>query len=369
MKRHNIINLLKFYMRMKKLITYTSRAALTMLLLIAGVNQASAGADWIGDSYINVNGSWYTASGPSGDWTSGAFNNYNFGIVTSLTIGGQIQVHDSGNEHWSNGSTCPMQYKIDGDNSDTEGWIELTLYKYGDNGNNMMYQSGGSDFTTISIELSGLTPGVHTLRIFFGPLDNNYDSNYSNNYVATFTVLPGAQTISAGSNGVATYSFAYPLDFTRTTSISAYTVSALSKTAATLTKMEQAVPAGTGLIIMGTSESISPVVSGTSVGMNYLQASVTETEVGDNYAYVLSSGKFHLATAGTIPANRAYLLAKDIPNEARSLSLVFGDESTGISQATNEEWIMGKYYDLSGRRVAQPTKGMYIVNGKKVIVK
>ena len=27
------------------------------------------------------------------------------------------------------------------------------------------------------------------------------------------------------------------------------------------------------------------------------------------------------------------------------------------------------YYDLQGRRVLQPTKGMYIVNGKKVVIK
>jgi hypothetical protein len=29
----------------------------------------------------------------------------------------------------------------------------------------------------------------------------------------------------------------------------------------------------------------------------------------------------------------------------------------------------GEYYDLQGRRVAQPTKGLYIVNGKKVFIK
>ena len=39
----------------------------------------------------------------------------------------------------------------------------------------------------------------------------------------------------------------------------------------------------------------------------------------------------------------------------------------GISEMKNEELKMKNYYDLSGRRVTKPTKGIYIVNGKKVI--
>lgn len=265
------------------------------------------------------------------------------------------------NVNWNNVYAYAYDNSTDTDNrNDAIAWkgTEMTQYN-----TTKYYQA------TVPVDIT------KTLKIIFNTTDNGSGSVAQVEYDMTENavynsegIIPN-QTISAGSNGVATYSFAYPLDFSSTTNISAYTVSALSKTSATLTKMNQTVPAETGLIIMGTSESISPVISGTSVGTNYLHASVTETVVENDYAYVLSSGKFHLATAGTIPANRAYLLAKDIPNEARSLSLVFGDESTGISHTTSEEWLMGNYYDLSGRRVAQPTKGMYIVNGKKVIVK
>ncbi len=119
---------------------------MTLLLFTAGLTQASAGADWIGDSYINVNGTWYKASG-NGDWaTGGAFNGNNLGNITSLTIGAQIQVHASGNEDWKSGVVA-MNYKIDDDNSGT-GWTEHTLSysTYGGKyGNNMMYQSGGSN--------------------------------------------------------------------------------------------------------------------------------------------------------------------------------------------------------------------------------
>ena len=356
---------------MKKTFTF-ARVAMTLLLFVAGLTNASAGATWIGESYIQVDGTWYNCSG-GGSWaTGGSFNGHDFGVVSSLSIGAQIQVHAENHANWGSG-VLSMNYNID---NDENGWNSITLSynTYGGSyGNNMMYQTGGTgDFTTTTIDISSLNleAGEHRLRIYFGPLDGNWDSNNNNNYVATFTVLPGAQTVSAGS-GIATYSFDYPLDFTSTSSITAYTVSDISSTSATLTAMHQTVPAGTGLIIMGTSESITPVASGDAVGTNYLKASVSGATVeNDGDAFVLSSGAFRPANAGTIPANKAYLLASDIPASARSLSLVIDDaETTGISQIGNKQWLMGTYYDLSGRRVAQPKKGLYIVNGKKVNIK
>ena len=44
-------------------------------------------------------------------------------------------------------------------------------------------------------------------------------------------------------------------------------------------------------------------------------------------------------------------------------------ETTGIENVSHEAVINNQYYTLDGRRVAQPTKGLYIVNGKKVIIK
>ena len=46
------------------------------------------------------------------------------------------------------------------------------------------------------------------------------------------------------------------------------------------------------------------------------------------------------------------------------------DETTDINTLNVErETLNGEVYDLQGRRVAQPTKGLYIVNGKKVVIK
>ena len=72
------------------------------------------------------------------------------------------------------------------------------------------------------------------------------------------------------------------------------------------------------------------------------------------------------ATAATVAAGKAYLeFSGDVP--APMLSM--GGETTGINAIDNGQLTIDNYYNLAGQRVAQPTKGLYIVNGKKVIIK
>jgi hypothetical protein len=100
-----------------------------------------------------------------------------------------------------------------------------------------------------------------------------------------------------------------------------------------------------------------------------MAGSATETtDIAANGGYILSDGKFHPASAGTLAAGKAYLY---ITVSARELELSF-DESdvTAISEVTNTNRTNNtNVYDLQGRKVAQPTKGLYIVNGRKVIIK
>ena len=70
----------------------------------------------------------------------------------------------------------------------------------------------------------------------------------------------------------------------------------------------------------------------------------------------------------TIPAGKAYL---NVAAAGSRLNIIFDDNNTtSISTIANsQEPTANSYYDLQGRRVAQPSKGLYIVNGKKVVVK
>ena len=62
-------------------------------------------------------------------------------------------------------------------------------------------------------------------------------------------------------------------------------------------------------------------------------------------------------------------LGNMLDNYQSSFVGFFGDDITGISATlvNSEQRIVNSVYDLQGRKVAQPTKGLYIVNGKKVM--
>ena len=73
------------------------------------------------------------------------------------------------------------------------------------------------------------------------------------------------------------------------------------------------------------------------------------------------------ANAATVPVGKAYLQAP--VNSSRILTICFGDESTGfetVHALTNRKV---EVYNLSGQRIVNPKKGLYIVNGKKVYIK
>ena len=73
-----------------------------------------------------------------------------------------------------------------------------------------------------------------------------------------------------------------------------------------------------------------------------------------------------------LPGNKAFLVLTSTEAQAKSFVLEFEDGgTTGIETIENSKNSTddGVYYDLQGRRVENPTRGIYIVNGKKVVIK
>ena len=101
----------------------------------------------------------------------------------------------------------------------------------------------------------------------------------------------------------------------------------------------------------------------------------TDEDMEEADHYVLSGGSSFVwvKDAGTLSAGMCWIeLVPSSPAHARALSIVHEGEltPTGISTVkTAADKMDGEWYDLSGRRVAQPAKGIYVKNGKKVIVK
>ena len=153
-------------------------------------------------------------------------------------------------------------------------------------------------------------------------------------------------------------------------------------------------PADNGVILVGEPTTVDMTFTATtpSVSDNDLIAVLTDTAIpwnpsGGVYNYILQNGVFKKATGAKLRAGRAYLSTSYnvAAGNAPELQIVFGDV-TGISDATrldnNERIHHNAVYDLQGRKIAKAeansslftlpsslNKGLYIVNGKKVVIK
>ncbi len=154
--------------------------------------------------------------------------------------------------------------------------------------------------------------------------------------------------------------------------LAAYKVTAADASSVTLTAVNSTVAKNTGIILTGsesTNYNIPVVGSGTDISASNLLVAANGTD-NVTSAYVLSDGKFHpVAAAGVvIPAGKAYLPAGSL--SAHELDITFDNgDVTGIEAVETQKTFDGAFYNLNGQRVAQPAKGLYIVNGKKVVIK
>ena len=175
------------------------------------------------------------------------------------------------------------------------------------------------------------------------------------------------------STGWATLYTPYALDFSGVAGLTAYTA-VVADNKVTLTEVTD-VPAGTGVVLKGAADTYNiPVAASSATAKGDLLGSATDATsynaYADNTLYMLKKvgekAQFVPVTSGSIAAGKAYL--KIAAATARNLDVTFADEATGISAALmNKETMNNEVYNLKGQRVAQPTKGLYIVNGKKVI--
>jgi len=122
-------------------------------------------------------------------------------------------------------------------------------------------------------------------------------------------------------------------------------------------------------------------------GVEYQITALPASSVGNDYAgnllepvvsthhygygqgyYILNGGMFYAIANEASAVGSCKAVLHIAGANARVISIV--DETTGISGISGNSGQSGDLYDLSGRKIAQPTtKGIYVVNGKKVVVK
>ncbi len=173
---------------------------------------------------------------------------------------------------------------------------------------------------------------------------------------------------TVGEAGYATFCSSWALELPE--NVTAYIVSAVSESNVTLTEVT-AIPANTPVILKAEANSYElPIIEDAdAVEGNMLLAS-DGTVQGDGASIFALGNKgevgFYLVANGvTVPAGKAYLV---VTAAVRDFLAFTNGEADGINAVDNGQFAVGNVvYDLSGRRVEKAVKGIYIVNGKKVV--
>lgn len=278
---------------------------------------------------------------------------------------------------WPNGSTPQFTTgaKIRIPVSSTMDAITIKIYK----GEGKKVIINGNDYAVATSTNAGI--GTYTAQASdvakgYVEIVSACDYLYSiklekNDYFTTATI---------GSTGWATFSNTSATDFTNLDGVvGAYQVtgntgSAIDKSAVTT------VAANTGLLLNAAAGTyaIPLATTGTNLSAtNKLVAVASSTDVGaaptgyTNFVLVGGSGtaSFKKITGGnsaTVGAGKAYL---QLAGDSFAPQLFFDDDVTAINKVETKKVEDGVFYNLAGQQVAQPTKGLYIVNGKKVVIK
>lgn len=194
-------------------------------------------------------------------------------------------------------------------------------------------------------------------------------------YVVIKVGLPATETVSVSEAGFATYATTNNVVVPKDENVKVMTVKVnAAGTAIELNKVEAGtvIPAKTGILVKAAKGDYNFAVTskeGTTLDNNNLVAATTDvpsdgikyyalTKIGDKVGFAL------VANGVVIPAGKAYL---EVPaGKAKFFGL--DGEATGINSVKTAK-ADGAYYTLEGVKTTKPVKGIYIHNGKKIVVK
>ena len=290
-------------------------------------------------------------------------NNSNSGIVTTVSGGKVKKILIDWNSNTATDRTLDIYGKNTAYSSPTE------LYATGGNGDQ-------------GTKLGSIVCGTSTELIVEGDyefvgLRSNNGAMYLNSISIVWEVEeeePVAETWS---------SFYAAMDTQIPAGVEAYIVTTANKDYVTLTQIFGTIPARTGVIFKSNPKSNTGSEELANVEGNLLEGVLMDTNKTEE-AYVLGcvDGEYGFykadmnqldGTAWLANAGKAYLPVSALPASAQgaaSFSFRFGEGTTGIDEMTEQRAESKEIYDLTGRRVEEVTApGIYIVGGKKVLVK
>ena len=233
------------------------------------------------------------------------------------------------------------------------------------NSNTVNYTSIGNNQYTFVMPASNVT-----VSVTFNQIEDRYFSVDMDSYIyRTFVYADD------------------PIDFSKAVGLEGYYAKNLNSAGdeVIFEQVTGIVPAGTPLFLKkledateaklwraktsGTTPSPNLLVAGNGgeiQGANYYVLTYHWVEAENGFDYVFAETTYQRAKVDT---DRAYLyLSGGNARGKVSIKLVKGN-TNGISNVETETFGDGAIYNLRGQRVEHPTKGLYIINGKKVMIK
>ena len=181
------------------------------------------------------------------------------------------------------------------------------------------------------------------------------------------TTIPTTTTPAVSSAGWATYVTPYDIEFTEG---DAFAVTSVGSTVA-LTSVTE-VPQDEPLLLKGAGTKTATILATSPAAITNKLAVSDGTQGSGEYVLANHNSKvgFYKWTGSALASGKVYLPASEVPAGTREF-LGFDDEATGIANINSEAKTLfnSDFYNIAGQRIAQPNKGLYIENGKKVIIK
>ena len=228
--------------------------------------------------------------------------------------------------------------------------------------------TGASNGTTKTYDFN-LTAPTEIKWLASGDSKNGLDLIYISR---TADICPA----TIGETGWATLYAPYALDFSTVEGLTAY-IAKLSENTVTITAVED-VPANTGVVLHGAQGTYNiPFAASSETVQGDLQGNATAATAYDAFSgYTLyglgmsgSDVQFRPVTSGSIAAGKPFLKVAG-SGAVKAFNVVF-EGSTGISTVQGSGFKVqdSAIFNLAGQRISMAQKGIYLVNGKKVMVK
>ena len=335
-----------------------------------------------------------TATGHSGTYDGKAY-----GITVNAPDGATVKYGTKKGTYnleasptYSDAGTYKVHYQITMDNYNTiadsaiveitkadinpsvslEGWTfgktENAPSVTGNSGNGTVaytYKAAGAEAFTSEIPTS---VGTHTIKATIAETANYNGGEATSSFTISNPTLDPEKDINfAEGQTFASYYNAEVDAMLPEKGLAAYMITGLEGNTLTI-KAISYIPKGTPVLIEKTDANVT-TEDPTNVSSNMLKYAEQEV-TADGALYILYNGEY-VKASGKIPAMKCYLKTTKAAG-ARRLIIGHnnGDDSTGINAIDNEQTPIDKWYDFNGNRINKPVKkGLYIKNGKKVVVK